>query len=90
MRQQHVVENGEVVDQRHFLKRGLNSKRLGFAQGGEARRLTEDVKAAGIGLRESREQFDAVDFPAPFSPRRACTAPRAIEKLASSTATVAP
>src|ERR1700689_246472 len=56
--QEHIVEDGQVVDQRHFLERGLDAPPLRLARGGKARLFAEQAKSARIGLRQSGEQFD--------------------------------
>src|SRR6202020_1472917 len=56
--QEHIVEDGEVVDQRHFLERGLDAARLRLPRGGKARLLAEQAKSARIDLRQSGKQLD--------------------------------
>ena len=59
VRQQHVVEHGEIVDQRHFLKRGLHAARLRVARRGEARRPRRTAGTPpASGCDEAREQLD--------------------------------
>ena len=50
-RQQHVVEHGQRLDQRHLLEGGLDAARLRVARRQEAHALAEQAKAAAVGLR---------------------------------------
>ena len=52
-RQQHIVEDGQIIDERHLLERGLDPARLRLARRGETHFLAEEVKHAQIGLGQS-------------------------------------
>ncbi len=56
--QQHVVEDGQIPDQRHFLKGSLDAEPVRGPRAGEPHRLAEDADRAGIRLNQAGEQLD--------------------------------
>ena len=60
--QEHVVQDGQVPDQRHFLERRLNAESVGHARRAQARRVAEDLYAASIRQDQSGEQLDDRGF----------------------------
>ena len=58
IREEHVVENGQIADQRHLLERGLDAKRVRGARGAEAAEAAGNLEVAPIGLDQTGEQLD--------------------------------
>ena len=56
--EEHVVEDRQVPDQRHFLEGGLDAEGVGGARRAEAGRLAVDREVALVGLDQAGEQLD--------------------------------
>ena len=56
--QQHVVEDGKVADEGHFLEGCLDAAGMGSARRSQACFLAEDLEASGIRQDQTGEQFD--------------------------------
>ncbi len=55
IRQEHVVEDGKVLDQRHFLEGGLDAALMRAPRRGKPRLFAEDPNDAGIGQDEAAQ-----------------------------------
>ena len=56
--QEHVVEDGEVLDQSHLLERRLNAALMRRARARQPRLLVEHPETTAVGKRQSGEQPD--------------------------------
>ena len=88
---QHVVEDGQVLDEGHFLKRGLNAERVGGPRRVDSDGAAENFDGAGVG-RDQPAQAASRWWICRRRSRRASawTLPAPMAKETSSTATVAP